>query len=212
MPQRAIHTSWRVILGIFVLVVLFGLSLIFAESITAYVINKWLLQGWVGMLVYVLLGIVSIVIAPIASIPLLPIAVAAWGPMITAILSIIAWTVGALIAYQFGKIIGDPIQKYSGLAERISSTLAKQTRVQMFWYVVVLRVLIPVDILSYIVGMFTRMPFWWYALATLIGVSPMAILMSYAVSFSKFIAIVSIIVLYSTIYIIRYLITTYVRT
>jgi len=49
-----------------------------------------------------------------------------------------------------------------------------------FWWIVLLRAIIPVDALSYAIGLFSRVSLWKYSLATFIGMVPMAFIISYA--------------------------------
>jgi hypothetical protein len=54
-----------------------------------------------------------------------------------------------------------------------------------FWNIVLLRMVIPVDVLSYALGLFVPMPLSRYVLATAIGVSPFAIIFAFASSWSS---------------------------
>jgi uncharacterized membrane protein YdjX (TVP38/TMEM64 family) len=48
-----------------------------------------------------------------------------------------------------------------------------------FWTVVMLRLLMPVDILSYALGLFSAISFQRYMLATVIGITPFAFIFAY---------------------------------
>ena len=50
----------------------------------------------------------------------------------------------------------------------------------IFWSIVFFRMAIPVDILSYLLGLFSHIKFRTYALATVIGVIPFAFVFAYA--------------------------------
>lgn len=134
---------------------------------------------FLGMFFYVLVTIVAIVIAPISTLPLLPIASNLWGVFSAAVLSIIGWTVGAFIAFIIARTYGVPIIKKFVPIEKINKLEKMVPRENIFWSVVFLRMVIPVDILSYALGLFSKMKTKNYVLATLIGVSPFAFVFAY---------------------------------
>ena len=136
-------------------------------------------DGFLGMFFYVLITIVAIVIAPISTMPLLPIASNLWGVFSAALLSIIGWTVGAFIAFIIARTYGVPIIKKFVPIEKINKLEKMVPRENVFWGVVFLRMIVPVDILSYALGLFSKMKTRDYVLATLIGVSPFAFVFAY---------------------------------
>lgn len=137
-------------------------------------------KGILSMLIYVFIVIVAIVIAPISAMPLLSIASNLWGWILAAILSIVGWTIGALIAFEIARKYGVPlVNKFVSLKkiEQVERRIPKQN---IFWSIVFLRMVIPVDILSYALGLFSEISRNKYFLATLIGVSPFAFVFAYA--------------------------------
>jgi uncharacterized membrane protein YdjX (TVP38/TMEM64 family) len=144
------------------------------ETIKLFIDN-----GMYSMLLYVFIVIIAIVVAPISAIPLLPISSNLWGWFLAAVLSIIGWTIGALIAFEIVKRYGVPlVKKFIPMKkiERIESRVPKQN---VFWSVVFLRMVVPVDILSYALGLFSQISRKKYFLATLIGISPFAFVFAY---------------------------------
>jgi len=134
----------------------------------------------VGMVSYVLITALAIVIAPVSTLPLIPVAVGVWGWVATGILSVIGWVIGSQIAFHLARSLGKPfIQKIVSL-ERLEKFEKHFSEKNLFWIVVFLRMTVPVDILSYAVGLFSRMRSASYFLATLIGVIPFAFVFSYA--------------------------------
>lgn len=141
-----------------------------------------------GMLLYVGLTILAIVLAPVSTTPLLPLAANLWGGFWAAVLSIIGWTAGAQIAFWIARKYGRPIvekvipaKKLQWAEERLSQWFSSKEH--FFWTVVFLRMALPVDILSYALGLFTRMNGVHYFFATLIGVTPFGFFFSYAGTF-----------------------------
>jgi ABC-type iron transport system FetAB permease component len=48
-----------------------------------------------------------------------------------------------------------------------------------FWSVVLLRLVVPMDVISYVLGLFTEMTWTSYALATALGLTPAAFILTY---------------------------------
>lgn len=132
-----------------------------------------------GMFIYVAGATVATVIAPLSFLPILPIAVSLWGSLTAAVLSIIAWTLGAAAAFLLAKRYGRPLVRHL-VGERkmayISGLLPTRF---LFLAVVFLRMALPVDLLSYALGLFGVMRFWPYILATVIGITPFALIFAY---------------------------------
>ena len=164
------------------LISLFVLA-VFVSTVYQKEIATYLDFGYWGMLIYVLLATSSTVLDPVNTLPLIPVATALWGGLISALLSITAWTLGAIIAFIIARRLGKPfIEKRFDLNQiaRYEKLLGDE---YVFWNIVALRIMIPVDILSYAIGLFTSVKLSTYSLATLIGVSPFAFLLAYSATF-----------------------------
>jgi len=135
--------------------------------------------GLYGMLVYVFITTIAVVVAPISTIPLIPLATDMWGWFITGILSIIGWTIGAQIAFILARCFGRAVVQKIISIEKLSKFQDRVPDKNLFWSVVFLRVTIPVDVLSYVLGLFSRMKSIPFFLSTLIGVAPFAFVFSY---------------------------------
>lgn len=165
-------------IGIFIIIIMFLTTSSFVQNNLEYI--KSLIDfGLVSMIIYVLILIISVVIAPVNAVPLLPIASNVFGWIVTAILSIIGWTIGALIAFGLARKYGIPLIKKFVSLEQIAKYEKLIPEENIFWGVVFLRMAVPVDILSYVLGLFSHIKFRTYAIATLIGVSPFAFIFAY---------------------------------
>lgn len=137
--------------------------------------------AWVGMSIYAFLAMLSVVIAPIASLPLVPIAAAAWGNVAAALLSALGWVLGAGIAFWIARRFGQPVVKRfvsAPMLEKIGAYIPDQHK-HLFWWVVFLRIALPVDELSYALGLFTAVPGRIYWPATILGMMPGAFFFAY---------------------------------
>ncbi len=136
-------------------------------------------DGFSGILIYLLVIIVAIVIAPISMMPFVPIAANMWGWFNSALIHIVGWSLGSFIVFFVSRKFGVPlIRKFVSL-EKINKFEKKVSKEEVFWGIVVLRMITPVDILSYALSLFTKVKFRTYALATIIGIIPFAFVFSY---------------------------------
>jgi uncharacterized membrane protein YdjX (TVP38/TMEM64 family) len=144
-----------------------------------------ILKGGAWSLVfYVLAGVIAIVVAPLTSIPLIPVVVQVWGVFLTSILTIISWTIGSLGAFWVARKFGAPIVSKIESIDKTKEIASRVPKEKMFWYLIFLRTTIPVDILSYALGLFTNISWRMFSLTTFIGIIPATFLFSYVGSLS----------------------------
>lgn len=132
-----------------------------------------------GAFIFVVLEIVSIVIAPVSTVFLIPVAADILGPFLTAILSVVGWTIGSVLAFAIARRFGRPfLERFiePKKLERYREYISSNTE---FLTVLLLRVMFPVDVVSYAVGLFTVMSFRKYFWATVIGITPFSFIYAY---------------------------------
>ncbi|MBI2120221.1 MAG: VTT domain-containing protein [Parcubacteria group bacterium] len=133
-----------------------------------------------GMAAYVFLTVFAVIIAPVSTLPLVPLASMMWGWVLAGVLSIIGWTVGGQIAFLLARRFGKPLVKKNVSLDKLHGIEERIPKRHLFWTVVFLRMSVPVDVLSYALGLFSRMKSVPYFFATLIGVTPFAFVFAYA--------------------------------
>ncbi|MFP4401774.1 MAG: TVP38/TMEM64 family protein [Candidatus Nanoarchaeia archaeon] len=161
-----------VVLALFILVSYILQS--YQEEITPY-----LDSGFFGVLVYVGIGIFATVFAPVSSLPILPVAVSIWGWFGAGVLSVLSWWIGSMIAFLLSRKYGAQfIKRFVSLKqiERYESMIPTK---DIFISIILLRIVLPADVLSYALGLFSKIPLGVYALATFIGIIPFAFTMAY---------------------------------
>jgi len=136
-------------------------------------------EDYKGMIFYLILAIVSEIIIPISALPMMPLASNLYGGFIAAILSIIGWTIGGIIAFMLARIYGVSVIEKIVSMEKIRKFEEKIPQENIFWSIVLLRLVIPVDVLSYALGIFSRIKLKDYILATFIGLTPFAFAFAY---------------------------------
>jgi uncharacterized membrane protein YdjX (TVP38/TMEM64 family) len=145
-----------------------------------YLQNVSQANGFLGPLAYIALALLSVVMAPLTIAPFIPIAAVFFGPFLAAIYSIIGWFLGSLISFQIARHVGRPILKKFVSLDKIKKYEEYIPEHMEFWGVVLLRFIIPVDLLSYALGFLSRVAFWKYSLATLVSITPFAFIFAYA--------------------------------
>ena len=164
--------------SLFIVVFLFILFSYLVQTNLSF-FEGFVVGGWLGMMVYVLLKIIATVFAPISVLPLIAVAVGLWGFWAAVFLTILGWVIGGIIAFGLARKFGVPIVRSFISLEDIYKLEDRVKIGNTFWSVVFLRMIMPVDVLSYALGLFSRIGFWNYALATIIGVVPFAFVFAY---------------------------------
>jgi len=163
---------------VFLIVFLFVLLSYFVQTNLDF-FKGLIVNGITGMVIYVLLHVLATVVAPITVLPLIVIVVGLWGVWVAAFLTVLGWSIGAFIAFWLSRRFGVPIVKRFISLEDIYKFEEKVSIGNNFWSVLFLRMIVPVDVLSYALGLFSKIGFWSYALATVIGVMPFAFAFAY---------------------------------
>ena len=165
-------------IGVLAILLLFLLSSYIVRNNIGY-IKSLIGDGFSGIFVYFIIIIIAIVIAPISMMPLIPLASGLWGWFNAAVIHIIGWTLGSFIVFLICRKYGvGLVRKFISL-RKINEFESKIPKGEYFLDVVLLRMIVPVDLLSYALGLFSKVNFKTYALATFIGIMPFAFVFSY---------------------------------
>jgi len=171
--------SWqKILLGIVILAIL-GIGIWeYRWDFTMIEQTLWL-HPFTGAALYILLLVTSVVLLPFSSLPLLPLAARIFGVWLTAVLSIVGWWIGCLIAFQIARLGRKYLEKITSLeaVDRIERKIPKDIG---FAGIVILRMILPVDVTSFALGLLKHLSFSTYAVASLIGITPFAFVWSYA--------------------------------
>jgi len=136
--------------------------------------------GAFGPLVYIGLTTGAIVVAPLGFGFLIPVATQAYGPLLAAVYSVVGWTLGSVIVWwlirRYAKVYVQDT-KVVQYIQRIETSLPPA---RLYVVVLLLRVALPVDVLSYALGLGSSIRFWPYLLTTVVGITPFAVATTYA--------------------------------
>ena len=133
-----------------------------------------------GMAVFVLIEAASIVIVPVTTVLLIPVAADLFGAFATAVLSILGWGLGSVAAFVVARQFGLPVAERFVGKEKLDGYRKILDEGEQFWTIVLLRILFPVDVISYVLGLFSTLSVGKYSVATFMGISPFAFFYSYA--------------------------------
>jgi len=128
---------------------------------------------------FTLLMFIATVVAPITATPAIPVAAAFLHPALVGTLSVLGWTAGAVVAFVIARRWGRPlVARFVSLDEVARYERRVPARLN-FFTLVLLRMVVPVDFLSYAIGLVSTIPLGTYTLATLIGVAPFSFIFAY---------------------------------
>jgi uncharacterized membrane protein YdjX (TVP38/TMEM64 family) len=131
-----------------------------------------------GLFLYITMNIFDAVIAPGATLPLIPIAAHVWGPVLAALATTAGWTAGSLIAFLIARRWGAPLVRKLTSFKRVQA-MRRYIPEDLFWSIVLVRLVLPMDVISYVLGLFTDIGLAKYVAATAIGLTPSALLLAY---------------------------------
>ncbi|MCM2325956.1 MAG: VTT domain-containing protein [Candidatus Woesearchaeota archaeon] len=132
-----------------------------------------------SMLLYILILIVSAVFAPVDIIFLMPLATTTWGWMLAGLLSLIGWTLGSAVVFFLSRKVGVPLIYKHFPFQKIYKYEKYMPQKNLFFGIIFLRIAIPIDLISYALGLFTNIQFLPYITATIIGFIPLAFFLAY---------------------------------
>ncbi|MAG39670.1 hypothetical protein CMI41_01760 [Candidatus Pacearchaeota archaeon] len=161
-----------------VVLVLFVFLSYLVQSNSAY-LEKFIQPGILGILIYSFLHILAMVVAPVTVFPIIVLASSIWGWFWTGVITLISWTIGASIAFLIARKWGVPLVKKLVSLKKLYALEARAERYETFFSILLLRVFIPADILSYALGLFSNVKFRVYFFATILGMAPFVFIYSY---------------------------------
>ncbi len=135
---------------------------------------------WAPIGFVVLTAVFVVFVIPLDIVFLIPVGVSVWGAIPVALMSITGWVIGAAFAFYIARHYGSTtVRKLIGL-KRVQTLEARIPQHNLFWLVVLWRMAVSVDVLSYALGLVSTISFSRYLLATAIGVAPFGFFFAYA--------------------------------
>lgn len=174
------HFVSRLLPVVLFLGLLLGTYLIVKNDSLMSVLERYVARdAYSSVLWYISALFFATVFAPVSAVPLMPLASHIFGPFMAGVYSIAGWFLGAIAAFLIARYFGGPVLEFFISKEKISRYEKIIPRDYYFISVFLLRMITPVDFLSYALGFFTAIPFRIYSLATILGIIPFAFIYSY---------------------------------
>ncbi len=160
--------------------ILFGLGLLFTRVFREDILATLAGHAYLGILVFVSTTALAVVLPFWSNLPLIPVATLLYGPLATTGLLILGWTIGSVVSFAFAR-------GYQHWMIRRFPTLSRYAFVDSlvhprhpFLSLVILRMTLPVDILSYALGCFSlRVSPRMNLFSTLVGIAPFSFVFGY---------------------------------
>lgn len=139
----------------------------FMDAATRFIKGDHLLISYIA---FVLLLTIAVVCMPFTILPLVPLAASVFGPFVTSLLSIVGWTLGSIIAFLIARYLGRPfLQRFVSL-DKLDEFVEMIPENAHFFFIVLLRLCLPIDLMSYALGLTKSLGFVQYSAATFVGV------------------------------------------
>jgi uncharacterized membrane protein YdjX (TVP38/TMEM64 family) len=189
-----VNKKFKSAIGILLVIIFFILVSYLVQSNLDF-IKSYIKAGISSMIIYVLILIVSIVIAPIDLAFLIPIVTTFWGWFLAGFLNLIGWTIGSAVVFVLCRKFGVPLIKRFVPLEKIYKYVKLMPDKHIFAQIILLRLIIPIDIVSYAIGLFTKVRFVPFIIATFIGFLPLAFILTYLGTLPYYLQIIGFIAL-----------------
>jgi uncharacterized membrane protein YdjX (TVP38/TMEM64 family) len=128
----------------------------------------------VGMIFYIVLLVFGEIFLPGSTLPLVPIAATLRGSLLAAASTFIGWMISAIIAFALARRYGRSLANRMINREKVEEIGGCIPERHLFWSVVLFRVIFPIDLVSYALGLFANIPWGPYLLSTGLGVGVFA--------------------------------------
>ena len=135
-------------------------------------------QGFAGAIACAVAFAISTVL-PISALPLLPLAARIYGVWWTVLLASAGWWIGCLAAFVIARWARALLERVTS-QEAIRRLEAKLPANVGFTQMITLRIVFPGDLVGFALGLLRHVRFPAYAVASLIGTIPSAVVFSYA--------------------------------
>lgn len=185
--------------GIILIILLFILISFLVQNNIDF-LRSYIENNFLSMFIYVLIMVLLTIIAPINDLLIVPIASAFWGWLISALLTLLGWAIGASIIFFVSRKYGVPLIKKIISLDKIYEYEEFMPKHHKFIGMILLRLAIPIDLMHYAISLFTRIKFWPYLLATVIGLAPLAFIVGYLGTLPTYIQIIGFIILLIVIF------------
>jgi uncharacterized membrane protein YdjX (TVP38/TMEM64 family) len=176
MIKSKILISSLIILSYIVILTLFyfwDTPILYLESITKS-------SSLLAPFILITASFLEVIVAPISILPLLPPLSLIFGPFLAATYVLVGWLLGSMFAFYIARSYGRPVLGRFIELKNIEKYEKYVPKEMEFWWTFLIRFILQFDALSYAFGLFSKISFWKFSLATLLSFAPMVYVVSYA--------------------------------
>ena len=156
---------------------LFGAALLLAREFASPIQAVLSTHPRLAVLVFVATSVVAVLVPLLSNLALVPLAVLAWGPAWTALLLLVGWVIGATASFALGRYARPLILRHFPSVNRHANIDRLIHPHHRLGSLILLRMTFPVDVLSYALGLFSRLTTATeVAVSTAVGGAPFAVL------------------------------------
>ncbi|MFH1585924.1 MAG: VTT domain-containing protein [archaeon] len=142
-------------------------------------IESFIVNDFYGMMIYLFIMILETVIAPTSFFPLVAIASNLWGWVVTGFLNWLGWVTGSLIIFWIVRKYGICLIQRIIPIDKIAEAESYVPEEHKFVSLIIWRMFIPADLLSYALSFLTNIRFRTYFWTAVIGIAPFSFIIAY---------------------------------
>jgi len=174
-----IRNRFLIVLITLIIISLFIISSYLTKTYDAQL--KHLLSGYyyVGIIVYLFLGVIDAVGVPITNIPLIPFIVDVYGFYLGVALTVIGWFIGSIFAFLIARKYGRPFVEKIIPLKKIEYMEKYIPERGFFFSMLFSRISLPHDFVNYGYGIFTLIDLKTFLASSLVGITISALVFAY---------------------------------
>jgi len=177
LTRRDLLPSLSSLLGVLVLF-LFALSL--TRAFEPQIVSAVSDRGVLGLVIFFATTALAVVFPIFTNLPLIPLAVVLWGPWWTALVMFLGWIAGSTLSFALARHFSPAVAKAFPAVARYADIDRLILPSRPVLSLVLLRMTFPVDMLSYVLGLFSaRATARQNLISTAVGVAPFALLFAF---------------------------------
>jgi uncharacterized membrane protein YdjX (TVP38/TMEM64 family) len=148
------RTIYEIVVGLILVAILFTISTFIVDLYLDTLRDIIEQNYYLGAIIFIIFEALTVVFAPLSSTPIVPIASRTYGVFITFFLFYIGNVIGSIIAFFISKKYGKKIVKKLIDIKRAEDLLGNLSRKNLFISLILLRIAVPAEIVSYSAGIF----------------------------------------------------------
>lgn len=191
--KKKTKATLELIVFVIVILILYLLVSYFVDKNLGILKELFIESPVLGVFGYIFLSTISVIIFPFITVPLVPLATGLFGWPVAALLSTFSWTIGSITAFFIGRKYGKSFVNKFVSVEKLEQAEKLVPENYIFFSLIILRISLPADVLSYALGVLTKVNYKTFTSTTVLGLIPPAFFLSYVGSLPLVYEIIAIV-------------------